>query len=424
MSGFDSDFVSNVHLSFMQSDGGLCLMPNFSGFKAVLSGPAGGVVGYVETTLKALENETKNDEESNIIKMIGFDMGGTSTDVSRFNGIEFEHIFENTISGITIQAPQLDINTVAAGGGSCLYFENGLFKVGPKSAGAIPGPVCYKRKNGLLAVTDANLILGRIIPEFFPKIFGETRNECLGILESKKAFEKIQQQINNYYENLGAAEIAVTSRKTIPEIAMGFIKVANETMCRPIRNITMGRGYDASSHILSCFGGAGGQHACAIAKSLKINRVIIHRFAGILSAFGMGLADVVNEKQVSFNHKFEFLLFKDSINQILIDLAKNVSNNLIKDGFVEKQIVLKPYLNLRFDGSDNALFIQGNYTIDLNINDEKESKVSDELLKSRFDGYKEEFLKRYKQVASTVFASFSLFFSFFLCLIIASCTCV
>ncbi|ETO13922.1 hypothetical protein RFI_23446, partial [Reticulomyxa filosa] len=192
--GFDTDFGKNVRVSFMQSDGGLCLLEGFSGYRAVLSGPAGGVVGYVRTT---------QEHYSSTQPIIGFDMGGTSTDVSRFGG-EYELVFENTTAGVTIQAPQLDINTVASGGGSCLTFENGMLKVGPESAGADPGPVCYKKKDGKLAITDANLVLGRIVPEHFPKIFGEKRNEPLGVDECVAAFTNITKSINEYNQTTNA----------------------------------------------------------------------------------------------------------------------------------------------------------------------------------------------------------------------------
>ncbi|KAA0195316.1 hypothetical protein HAZT_HAZT004716, partial [Hyalella azteca] len=223
--------------------------------------------------------------------VIGFDMGGTSTDVSRYAGV-FEHVFESTVAGITLQSPQLDINTVAAGGGSRLFFQSGLFVVGPESAGANPGPVCYK-KGGPLAVTDANLLLGRLLPEHFPRIFGPTEDQPLDADASRKAFEELATTVNDLEHSRG-------SDKTLSpeELALGFIKVANETMCRPIRALTEAKGHDTSRHVLSVFGGAGGQHACAIARSLGMRRVFIHRYAGILSAYGLALADTVHDMQV------------------------------------------------------------------------------------------------------------------------------
>ena len=207
-------------------------------------------------------------------------MGGTSTDVSRYDG-KLEHTFENNISGVTVMAPQLDINTVAAGGGSNLFWRHGLFAVGPESASAHPGPACY-RKRGPLTVTDANLFLGRLLPAYFPKIFGPNENEALDVDITRQRFTELAAQIN-----------AETNQNKGPEeIALGFIQVANESMAKPIRALTEARGYDTSAHNLACFGGAGGQHACAIASSLSIGTVIIHRYSSILSAYGMALADV------------------------------------------------------------------------------------------------------------------------------------
>lgn len=282
MAGFDDKLTKNVSLFFMQSDGGLSPMESFRGSKAILSGPAGGVVGYAQTTNRIIGSD-------NIMPVIGFDMGGTSTDVSRYDG-EYDLIFETNIAGVSIQAPQLDINTVAAGGGSRLFFKKGLFVVGPESASADPGPVCY-RKNGYLAVTDANLILGRLIPEFFPKIFGRTEDQPLDKDATKIEFEKLTEKINKFNSKHGSGEL------TMFEVANGFIKVANEAMSRPIRSITQARGINPKNHILSIFGGAGGQHGCAIAKNLGISKVVIHKYCGILSAYGMGLANVIEDNE-------------------------------------------------------------------------------------------------------------------------------
>src|SRR5271170_5322844 len=266
---------------FMQSDGGLVDVDNFSGLRAILSGPAGGVVGYALTSY---------DPETNI-PVIGFDMGGTSTDVSRYGSGRYEHVFETTTAGVTIQSPQLDINTVAAGGGSRLFFRNGLFVVGPESAGAHPGPACY-RKGGPLTVTDANLFLGRLLPDFFPKIFGKNEDEGLDVKASEKLFKELTMTIND--------EISSKSGEkpmTADEVAYGFIKIANETMTRPIRSLTEAKGHDTSTHRLATFGGAGGQHAVAIAESLGIRQILLHRYSSVLSAYGMALADIVDERQ-------------------------------------------------------------------------------------------------------------------------------
>ena len=192
-------------------------------------------------------------------------MGGTSTDVSRYHG-SYEHIFETEISGVSIQAPQLNINTVAAGGGSRLFFERGLYKVGPESAGADPGPVCYRKKGGTLAITDANLVLGRLLPEHFPKIFGPRENEPLAYDLTKQAFDELAKTINESNKQQG-----VTEECAVADVALGYIRVANEAMCRPIRALTQSRGFNPKNHLLSIFGGAGGQHACAIARELGIS---------------------------------------------------------------------------------------------------------------------------------------------------------
>jgi 5-oxoprolinase (ATP-hydrolysing) len=230
--------------------------------------------------------------------IIGFDMGGTSTDVSRYGG-EFQLNFENEIAGTKIRSAQLDILTVAAGGGSRLFYKNGMFIVGPESSGAHPGPVCYK-KGGTLSITDANVVLGRIIPAHFPHIFGKNENEPLDVEASREAFNALAKEINR--------ELSVPL--TIEEIAYGFIEVANDTMAKPIIEVSLSRGFDLKSHVLASFGGAGGQHACAIAKDLGIKEIIIHKYAGILSAFGMGQADIIKNDQVSINQRLTDMLLE------------------------------------------------------------------------------------------------------------------
>lgn len=273
--------AKGARCEFMQSDGGLVDVDQFSGLRAILSGPAGGVVGYALTSYDPLSK----------IPVIGFDMGGTSTDVSRYGSGRYEHVFETTTAGVTIQSPQLDINTVAAGGGSRLFYRNDLFVVGPESAGAHPGPACY-RKGGPLTVTDANLFLGRLVPDFFPKIFGSDETQGLDEQASRMLFEELTKEINHKLTKGGQ------SREMSPdEVAFGFIKVANETMARPIRSLTEAKGHDTSKHRLATFGGAGGQHAVAIAESLGIRQILIHRYSSVLSAYGMALADVVDENQ-------------------------------------------------------------------------------------------------------------------------------
>ncbi|XP_067628315.1 5-oxoprolinase [Eurosta solidaginis] len=335
-SGFDKE-LAGVDVLFMQSDGGLVRMENFRGARAILSGPAGGVVGYAMTGAR----------ETNA-PLIGFDMGGTSTDVSRYAGV-YEHVTESTTAGVTIQAPQLDINTVAAGGGSMLFFRSGLFVVGPESAGAHPGPSCYK-KGGPLTVTDANLILGRLLPEYFPKIFGSNENEALEFAVTKEKFEELRKVINEYLNNGGGG--GDMKKLSIEDIALGFIRVANEAMCRPIRALTQARGLDTSQHVLACFGGAGGQHACSIARELGISKVLVHKYAGVLSAYGMALADVVQETQEPCGLEFSSenaTFFKTRLDA----LAAQCSTSLKAQGY--SKIELEPFLHLRYDGTDCAL---------------------------------------------------------------------
>ncbi|CAK9830305.1 OPLAH [Anthophora retusa] len=340
LQGFSSGFkdeLKGVNVLFMQSDGGLTPMNSFNGSRAILSGPAGGVVGYAMTTYG---KETD-------LPVIGFDMGGTSTDVSRYGG-NYEHVYESTTAGVTIQAAQLDVNTVAAGGGSMLFFRSGLFDVGPESAGAHPGPACYK-KNGPLAVTDANLALGRLLPEYFPKIFGPNENEPLDKSRTMEAFETLTNQINEFLEKTGQG-----GKMTVEEVAMGFVRVANETMCRPIRALTQAKGYDTSRHVLACFGGAGGQHACAIARSLGMGTVFVHKYAGILSAYGMALADVVEEAQEPSAEIYEEESFA-RLDERMDNLEKKVRAKLTAQGFADSHIVIEPFLHLRYEGTDCAL---------------------------------------------------------------------
>lgn len=341
LASFKAGFHKNlegVEVLFMQSDGGLTNMNRFRGARAILSGPAGGVIGYSITGSR----DTK-------LPLIGFDMGGTSTDVSRFDG-HYDHVIESTTAGVTIQAAQLDINTVAAGGGSRLFFRSGMYVVGPESMGAHPGPACYK-KGGELTVTDANLVLGRLFPEYFPKIFGPNENEPLDEDAAMKKFTEITEVINNYNKQNGKTETL-----SIQEVAMGFIHVANESMARPIRALTQSRGFDTSKHALSVFGGAGGQHACSIAKDLGMKTVLIHKFAGILSAYGMALADVVHESQEPCGLVFDPSNTKSI--KILLDKLSNICIEQLKlQGFSRENIVLEPYLHLRYNGTDCALMI-------------------------------------------------------------------
>ncbi|OCH85181.1 5-oxoprolinase [Obba rivulosa] len=336
--GFDEKLrdgrLRSPRVEFMGSDGGLLDLKNFSGLKSILSGPAGGVVGYALTSW----------DEKRRRPIIGLDVGGTSTDVSRFAG-RYEVVYETTTAGVTIQSPQLDINTVAAGGGSCLNFRNGLFLAGPESAGAEPGPACY-RKGGPLAVTDANLMLGRLLPDYFPKIFGKSEKEPLDVEASRSAFEALAKDINADQEKeLG-----------LDEIVYGFIKVANETMCRPIRALTEARGYATSKHILASFGGAGGQHACEIAELLGIKTILIHRYSSILSAYGLALADRAYELQEP-SSTFYTPENRSSLVARLDRLDAAVREELARQGFEGDRVHTERMLNMRFEGTDTALMV-------------------------------------------------------------------
>lgn len=344
LSGFMSKFdegLGKLNVLFMQSDGGLAPESRFSGHKALLSGPAGGVVAFSQT-LYGLETEKP---------LIGFDMGGTSTDVSRYAGT-YEQVIETQISGAIIQAPQLDINTVAAGGGSKLKFQFGAFRVGPESVGAHPGPVCY-RKGGELAVTDANLLLGYVIPEYFPSIFGPDEDQPLDINATRDKFDELAKQINAYRKS----QDPLAKDMTLEQIAQGFVNVANETMCRPIRQLTEMKGHETGNHALACFGGAGPQHACAIARSLGMKEVLIHKFCGILSAYGMGLADVVEELQEPYSAVYgpESLLEASHRES---NLLKLVMQKLQEQGFSDENIKTEAYLNLRYEGTDTAIMVK------------------------------------------------------------------
>ncbi|SCU81156.1 LADA_0B11496g1_1 [Lachancea dasiensis] len=326
----------NTSIQFMQSDGGLVDGSKFSGLKSILSGPAGGVVGYSTT---CYDSNTQ-------VPLIGFDMGGTSTDVSRFGNGKLDHVFETTTAGIVIQSPQLDIHTVAAGGSSMLFWENGLFRVGPDSAAAEPGPAAY-RKGGPLTITDANLQLGRLVPELFPKIFGPNENESLDLEATNQKFEGLTKTINADLE----------TNLTVDEVAHGFLKVANESMARPIRALTEARGHVTSDHQLVTFGGAGGQHAVAVAESLGIDTVIAHRYSSILSAYGMFLADVVEEKQEPCSFDLAGPATRGQLEERFDSLVGTVSRSLHKQGFAENDLVYEKYLNLRYDGTESTLMI-------------------------------------------------------------------
>ncbi|CUM67287.1 uncharacterized protein PRCAT00004980001 [Priceomyces carsonii] len=335
LSGLKPNYKDHTRIEFMQSDGGLCSYEKFSGLRSLLSGPAGGVVGQAMTCY----------DENNKIPVIGFDMGGTSTDVSRYAG-DYEFSFENITAGIKIAAPQIDVNTVAAGGGSILFYRNGTFVVGPESASAHPGPACY-RKGGPLTITDANLFTGRLLPEYFPHIFGPNEDQPLDFEVTKQKFEELTKIINKENPN---------SPKTPQEVALGFLEVANFQMAKPIRELTDSKGHDVSGHSLASFGGAGGQHAASIAQLLKISRVLIHKHSSILSAYGILVSDLVSEKQQPC---FE-IICSQTINMLLEKcdkLKKEAIEELLNQNVITNTIRFKVYFNMGYKGSDARLMV-------------------------------------------------------------------
>lgn len=335
--GFEGGLESfGNKLMFMQSSGGLCPWNKFTGLRAILSGPAGGVVGLAETC-----HDTRDTEKATL----GLDMGGTSTDVCRYSG-RYEHVFSNIVSEVHLTTPQLDISTVAAGGGSMLFWENGMFKVGPQSAGANPGPACY-RKGGPLTITDANVFTGRLLPEYFPSIFGPNQNEGLDVEAPKTLFESLTKKINaDTGGNLSAQEVA-----------LGFLKVAYESMCRPVRTLTEGRGYATSDHNLCVFGGAGGQVCCNVAQILNVKNVVIHKYSSILSAYGIALADVTIEKQEPVSFEFVDLNVPDVVEKVASITAKVMDDYESQRVSNSARTSTEVYLNMKYLGTDTCLMI-------------------------------------------------------------------
>ena len=336
VNNFQSGFKSlPQRVEFMCSDGGLRQARKFSGNQALLSGPAGGVVGIA----RSCYNESGNKA------IIGFDMGGTSTDVSRYDG-KYEHLLEATIAGRTIAAPMLSLQTVAAGGGSILFARSGLFVVGPESAGANPGPACY-RKGGPLTITDANLFLGRLVTSSFPSIFGPNANEPLDEKIVARKFGEITLEINSQ-----------SNQNLTPEdVALGLLKVANESMSRPIRNATEARGFVPDQHNLVSFGGAGGQHATAIASNLGIKRVLIHKYSSILSAYGISLAELQSEASMPYAAVFSRDVLPD-IREKIKQLTAQVKDSMLSQGVRESSISFETTLSMRYKGSDTNISIR------------------------------------------------------------------
>jgi 5-oxoprolinase (ATP-hydrolysing) len=319
--------MPGVKLFFMQSSGGLTDAHAFQGKDAILSGPAGGIVGMARTAALA-----------GMDRVIGFDMGGTSTDVSHYAG-EFEREFETQVAGVRMRAPMMSIHTVAAGGGSILAFDGARFRVGPQSAGANPGPASYRR-GGPLAVTDANVMVGKIQPAFFPKVFGHGANEALDGEVVRERF----------------AALAAQTGRTPEDVAEGFIRIAVQQMANAIKKISVARGYDVTRYTLQCFGGAGGQHACLVADALGMTRVLVHPLAGVLSAYGMGLADqnVIREQAVELKLATDAL---PAISQQLDALAETARAELARQQASAGAVSMHRRVHVRYEGTDSALIV-------------------------------------------------------------------
>ncbi|WP_427912782.1 hydantoinase B/oxoprolinase family protein [Ramlibacter sp. MMS24-I3-19] len=319
--------MPGVQLYFMQSSGGLTDAHAFHGKDAILSGPAGGIVGMARTAVLGGQQ-----------KVIGFDMGGTSTDVSHFAG-EFEREFETQVAGVRMRAPMMSIHTVAAGGGSILEFDGARFRVGPQSAGANPGPASYRR-GGPLAVTDANLVVGKIQPRWFPAVFGPAANEPLSLEAAATQFDAI----------------AARAGRSREDVAEGFIRIAVQQMANAIKKISVARGYDVTRYTLQCFGGAGGQHACLVADALGMNRVFVHPLAGVLSAYGMGLADqnVIREQAVELPLADQAL---PRITQQLEALEAAAREELARQQANAGDVRVARRIHVRYQGSDAPLVV-------------------------------------------------------------------
>ncbi|WP_323037059.1 hydantoinase B/oxoprolinase family protein [Pararhodobacter sp.] len=314
-------------LMFMRSNGGLTDAALFEGRDAILSGPAGGVVGMVRTA-----------EEQGFDRLIGFDMGGTSTDVCHYADA-FERSFETEVAGVRMRAPMMSIHTVAAGGGSILSFRDGRLQVGPESAGANPGPAAYRR-GGPLTVTDCNVLLGKLQPDAFPSVFGPNADQPLDAKVVREKFTVLAKEIG--------------SGMSLEDIAEGFLRIAVENMANAIKKISVQRGYDVTKYTMNCFGGAGGQHACLVADALGMESIFIHPFAGVLSAFGMGLADVRAMREYQFGQPIHEI---DAAQAILTTLSASARDEVMTQGIPETQITLVRTAHIRPDGAQQTLAV-------------------------------------------------------------------
>ncbi|HEY9297033.1 MAG TPA: hydantoinase/oxoprolinase family protein, partial [Phormidium sp.] len=333
--------LGDTQLMFMQSNGGLVDASNFQGKGSILSGPAGGIVGAVQTSLIA-----------GFPKIITFDMGGTSTDVAHFASPvetaapQYERTLETEVAGVRLRTPMMAIHTVAAGGGSILYFDGSRYRVGPESAGANPGPACY-RHGGPLTVTDCNVMVGKLQQSFFPKVFGANGDLPLDTEVVQKKFTQLAREIS--------------SDRTPEQVAAGFLSIAVDKMANAIKKISLQRGYDVSEYTLCCFGGAGGQHACLIADALGMKQVFLHPYAGVLSAYGMGLADVrvIRERAVEERLSEDLL---PSLQNILAELEAEAKMELNRRGAEdaergEEEVKVFAQVLLRYEGTDSSLMI-------------------------------------------------------------------
>lgn len=318
---------------FMQSNGGLTDARHFRGKDSILSGPAGGIVGMVRTSQRA-----------GFDKVIGFDMGGTSTDVSHYAG-EFERVFETQVAGVRMRAPMMSIHTVAAGGGSILHFDGARYRVGPDSAGADPGPASYRR-GGPLALTDCNLMLGKIQPGWFPDVFGPHADQPLDVAIVTEKFNALADRIAQ----------ATGHRPGAEQVAQGYIEIAVGNMANAIKQISVQRGHDVTEYVLTTFGGAGGQHACLVADALGMKQVFAHKLAGVLSAYGMGLADLTTMRERSIERKLD-VKAEAEIGPVLDELAKEASASLTAQGVALAAIEVVRRVHLRYGGTDTAILV-------------------------------------------------------------------
>jgi 5-oxoprolinase (ATP-hydrolysing) len=325
------ELMPGVPLFFMQSSGGLTRADRFNGKDAILSGPAGGIVGMVRTA-----------QSQGHGKLIGFDMGGTSTDVSHFAG-EYERAFDTEVGGVRVRAPMMSIHTIAAGGGSIIRFDGARLRVGPESAGASPGPACYRR-NGPLTITDANVLLGRIQPAFFPRVFGPEANETLdGDIVARR------------FGELAALTSAATGRMITPEeMAAGALRIAVGSMANAVKRISVMRGHDVSGYTLQCFGGAGGQHASLVADALGMTRVFIHPLAGVLSAYGMGIADQMAMREAALEQELTEESFSQAV-ALASRLLDEAAAELKEQGLAGEVLQRVARVHVRYRGTDTAL---------------------------------------------------------------------